>query len=121
MNYAQGGTRALPDGFLHVQNFTVTKASGIEGAIWAYLMTPAMKLEVEQLLWAVAISLEEAAGPEHTGAAVRDDKHDCHRFRKAFLKIHFKAAVHEVLVQNGVSAIELFAQALFDSRRQLAG
>ncbi|CBZ41991.1 hypothetical protein PsPphi15_gp18 [Pseudomonas phage phi15] len=121
MNYAQGGTRALPDGFLHVQNFTVTKASGIEGAIWAYLMTPAMKLEVEQYLWSVAIALEQAAGVEHTGAAVRDDKHDCHRFRKAFLRIHFKYAVHEVLGKNNVSAVELFAQALFDSRRQLAG
>ena len=121
MNRAQGGTRALPDGFLHVQNFTVTKASGIEGAIWAYLFTEHQKLHVEQLLWSVAIALEQSAGPEWTGAAVRDDKHDCHRFRKEFLKSHFKVAVHEVLVETGTSAVEEFAQAFFKAKRDLAG
>lgn len=119
MNRAQGGTRALPDGFLHVQNFTVTKASGIEGAIWAYLMTDTQRLEVEQLLWSVAISLEQAAGVEWTGAAVQDHKHGCHRFRKEFLKIHFQRAVHEVLVQNGVSSIELFVEHLLTSKVRL--
>ncbi|QNJ57288.1 hypothetical protein Stalingrad_19 [Pseudomonas phage Stalingrad] len=116
MNRAQGGTRALPDGFLHVQNFTVTKASGIEGAIWAYLFTDQQKLHVEQLLWSVAIALEQAAGPEWTGAAVQDHKHGCHRFRKEFLKIHFKAAVHQVLEETHTSAVEVFAEKFFAAR-----
>lgn len=119
MNRAQGNTRSSPDGFLHIQNFTVTKASGIEGAIWAYLMDPDQRLQVEQLLWGLGIALEQAAGVEHTGAAVRDDKHDCHRFRKAFLKNHFKAAVHEVLTETHMSPLEVFAEKLIKARTEV--
>lgn len=120
MNRAQGGTRSLPDGFLHIQNFTVTKASGMAGCVWAYVLDEHQKATVESILVERALALEAAAGREWTGAAVRDDKHGCYRFGKPFLKEHFQLAVHEATKLMHTPVIEVFKSKLFAEREGLS-
>lgn len=64
------------------------------------------------------ISYEQAAGPEWTNSA-HHFKHGVWRFRKAFLKGHFQAAVHATtkIMQNPV--IETFKEKLFAERESL--
>ncbi|MGM2755101.1 hypothetical protein ACS2QP_27515, partial [Bacillus cereus group sp. Bce019] len=50
MRHAQGKPRALPDGYLHLQNYSVTKASGMAGALFNYVMTERHKEIVEAAL-----------------------------------------------------------------------
>lgn len=95
MNYKQGGSRSMPDGFVHIQNFTVTGASGVAGPVWR-LMSRDQKKIVEAILIERAIALEESAGPEWTHAS-HHFKHGQWRFRKAFLKSHFSLVVVEAL------------------------
>lgn len=93
MNRAQGNTRSDPDGFLHIQNFTVTASSGTAGIVWR-LLDGHQKDIVESILIERACALEEAAGPEWTLAA-HHFKHGNWRFRKTFLKAHFALVVVE--------------------------
>ncbi|QZA71330.1 hypothetical protein ALEA_19 [Pseudomonas phage ALEA] len=118
MNLAQGNTRSLPDGFLHVQNFTVTKASGMAGCVWAYLLTEDQKAAVEIALVERARVLEATAGPEWTGAA-HHHKHGVWRFRKSFLKEHFKEVVHEATKLMQTPVVENFRKALIAEREAL--
>lgn len=117
MNRAQGNTRSNPDGFLHIQNFTVTKASGIAGAVWAYLLTQNQREIVELLLVERAKSRENHKGlPE--GALVHWH-HATFRFRKDFLKDHFAVAVHEATKVMHVPVVEVFKAKLFTEREAL--
>lgn len=93
MNRAQGNTRSSPDGFLHIQNFTVTNASGTAGIVWRLLSEDQRNI-VESILIERAIALEEAAGREWSGAA-HHFKHNQWRFRKSFLKSNFSFVVVE--------------------------
>lgn len=87
MNRAQGGTRALPDGFLHIQNFTVTKAAGIAAAVWVHVMDDHQRELVQGVLIELACS---------NPLQVHHFKHDQWRFRKAFLQVNFEWAVFKV-------------------------
>jgi hypothetical protein len=87
MNRTQGGTRSLPDGFLHIQNFTVTKDSGIASAVWKHAMDERQRTLVEWVLI-------EMAGANILN--VHRFKHGCWRFKKEFLQVNFEWAVFKV-------------------------
>ncbi|QJD54663.1 hypothetical protein PssvBMR2_gp20 [Pseudomonas phage MR2] len=86
MNRAQGNTRALPDGFLHVQNFTVTKQAGIAAIVWTHAFTLEQREIVEDILRGLAEGDERRC----------HYKHGCWRFSKPFLKVNFEWAVFKV-------------------------
>lgn len=118
MNRAQGNTRQAPDGFLHIQNFTVTKHSGMAGVVYTHILDAHQKGLVEGLLIERAISFEQSAGIEWTNSA-HHFKHGVWRFRKEFLKGNFKEVVHATtkIMQNPV--IETFKGNLFAERESL--
>lgn len=118
MNHAQGGNRSKPDGFLHIQNFTVTKASGMAGCVYVHILDDHQRHIVESILIERACALEEAAGPEWTEAA-HHFKHNVWRFRKSFLKQNFKSAVHEATKVMRTPVIEVFKAKLFAEREAL--
>ncbi|WYW00468.1 hypothetical protein Roomu1_00017 [Pseudomonas phage vB_PpuP-Roomu-1] len=118
MKRAQGGHRSKPDGFLHIQNFTVTKASGMAGAIYAYVLDEHQQHAVECLLVERAIALEEAAGPEWAGAA-HHFKHGQWRFRKAFLKENFKYVLHDATRVMATPVMIRFEQKVVAEREAL--
>lgn len=86
MKRAQGNTRSKPDGFLHVQNFTVTKASGIAAAVWVHVFDEHQRALVEGILTELA---EGNPLKVHV-------KHDTVRFRKEFLQVNFEWAVFKL-------------------------
>lgn len=92
MNIAQGKPRRLPDGRLHIQNYTVTKESGIAGALFAKVMTKAQQDIVESCL--VHQFTKNGYYQGHKG--VWDEAHGCNRFPKGFLKARFKPTVYLV-------------------------
>lgn len=114
MNRAQGNTRQAPDGFLHIQNFTVTKHSGMAGVVYTHILDDHQKSLVEGLLIERAVSLTEAKGGEY-----HHFKHGVWRFNKQFLKGNFKEVVHATtkIMQNPV--IETFKGKLFSERESL--
>lgn len=90
MNRAQGKMRSLPDGYLHLQNFAVTKPSGMAGALFNYVMSERQKVIVESALLELAHKQDLAVNPR----PVAIFKHDCWRFDKAFLQVAFKPVVY---------------------------
>lgn len=86
MKRAQGNTRSLPDGFLHVQNFTVTKAAGIAAAVWVHAFDDHQRRLVEGVLIELA---QSDINKVHV-------KHATVRFNKAFLTVNFEWAVFKV-------------------------
>lgn len=86
MRRAQGNTRSKPDGFLHVQNFTVTKAAGIAAAVWVHTFDDHQRRLVEGVLLELA---EKRIEKVHV-------KHETLRFSKAFLMVNFEWAVFKV-------------------------
>lgn len=104
MKHKQGGTRSLPDGFLHIQNFTVTKAAGVEAVVWK-LMSKEQKDLVELVL--IERSLQCDAF-KYLGVEVKNFKHDTWRFKKTFLENNFRSAVRHVLLACNVCPQELF-------------
>lgn len=117
MNLAQGNTRSLPDGFLHVQNFTVTKASGMAGCVWAFILTPTQREIVELVLTQRAKS-KEAHKDLPEGTLVHF-KHGTVRFTKDFLKENFQRVVHEVTKAMQTPVIETFKLKLIAERESL--
>lgn len=116
MNRAQGGTRSLPDGFLHIQNFTVTKASGMAGCVYVHVMTDNERTAVEAVLVSRAEALQEISGVE-----VCHFKHGVWRFRKSFLKENFVKVVHTTTRLTVSPIIERFKQKLFAEREATFG
>lgn len=114
MNLAQGNTRSAPDGFLHVQNFTVTKHAGMAGVVYIHILDDHQKSLVEGLLIERAITVSELDGEER-----HHFKHGVWRFRKDFLRNNFKEVVHATtkIMQNPV--IETFKGKLFAERESL--
>ena len=112
MNRAQGNTRSDPDGFLHIQNFTVTKASGTAGIVWK-LLDAHQRGIVESILIERACALEESAGPEWTHAA-HHFKHNTWRFRKSFLKSHFSLVVVETCKVCKINPLVILNDRLLD-------
>ncbi|ADV35674.1 conserved hypothetical protein [Pseudomonas phage phiIBB-PF7A] len=87
MNRAQGNTRSKPDGFLHIQNFTVTKHAGIAGAVWVHVFDDHQRGLVEGIL--IELAVENGRGVHHF-------KHNCWRFKKEFLQVNFEWAVFKL-------------------------
>lgn len=111
MNRAQGNTRQAPDGFLHIQNFTVTKHAGMAGVVYTHILDDHQRSLIEGLLIERAISLK--------GDELHHFKHGVWRFRKEFLKANFKEVVHATtkIMQNPV--IVTFREKLIAERESL--
>ncbi|WP_165672907.1 hypothetical protein [Metapseudomonas otitidis] len=92
MRRAQGKPRAKPDGYLHLQNFAVTKAAGLAGALFNHLMEPRQKVIVEAALLELAQKQDLTTHPRPV--AVFTEAHDCYRFDKEFLAAAFKPVVY---------------------------
>lgn len=81
---SQGKPRALPDGFLHLNNYSHVASSGLAGVLYERVFT-----ERQQEI--VGCALLELA---------KDDpklvhfKHNVWRFQKEFLKEHFQPTVY---------------------------
>lgn len=120
MNRAQGNTRSMPDGFLHIQNFTVTKHSGMAGVVYIHLMTKEQQEIVESLLVERATVLEAIAEDVGVPHEVVHVKHGCFRFRKEFLKENFREVVHAVTKITRQPVIEDFKGKLFTERESLS-
>lgn len=90
MQRAQGKPRALPDGYLHLQNYSVTRASGMAGALYNYIMTSRQCEIVEAALLELVQKQDLKTNPR----PVAIFKHDCWRFDKAFLSVAFKPVVY---------------------------
>lgn len=116
MNRAQGNTRQRPDGFLHIQNFTVTKASGMAGCVYVHMLTKVEQMAVERLLIAKALVMEEKLGRE-----VCHFKHDVWRFDKRFLKEAFAKTVHTSTRITQSPVVERFKSKLFAEREEIFG
>lgn len=86
MKRAQGNTRSKPDGFLHVQNFTVTKAAGIAAAVWVHAFDEHQRGLVEGIL--IELAVQDVRKVHH--------KHGTVRFRKEFLQVNFEWAVFKL-------------------------
>ncbi|NVZ18519.1 hypothetical protein HX794_02565 [Pseudomonas costantinii] len=85
MNLSQGNGRAKPDGFLHLNNFSHVRQSGLAGVLYERLMTVKQQELVE-------LTLLELAGPGSNAHF----KHEVWRFKKSFLKDHFIHVVYSV-------------------------
>lgn len=98
---AQGVPRRLPDGLLHLQNFTVTKHSGMAGFLFAKVMTNAQQ-EIVELCMIQKLTKNGYCGvrPE-----TWNEDHGCHRFPKGFLKAQFKQTVYAVYSALGKDAV----------------
>ncbi|WYW04219.1 hypothetical protein Kallioja_00021 [Pseudomonas phage vB_PpuP-Kallioja] len=96
MNLAQGVARKLPDGLLHIQNFTVTKHSGMAGFLYAKVMTKAQQEIVELALIQQLTKNGYCNYPSHQNVSTWSEAHGCHRFPKGFLKARFKPTVFAV-------------------------
>ena len=114
MNLAQGNTRSLPDGFLHIQNFTVTKHSGMAGAVFTHILDDHQKSLVEGLLIERAITASLVDGEDR-----HHFKHGVWRFRKEFLKNNFKEVVHATTKITRQPVIEIFKEKLIAERESL--
>lgn len=91
MRRAQGKPRAKPDGYLHLQNYSVTRAAGMAGALFNHLLTKRQ----EEIVEAALLELAQKQSPE--AKAIRPVaifKHDCWRFDKDFLHVAFKPVVY---------------------------
>ncbi|QJD54608.1 hypothetical protein PssvBMR1_gp15 [Pseudomonas phage MR1] len=114
MNYAQGKPRRLPDGFLHIQNFTVTKHSGMAGVVYTHVMSVAQREIVESLLIERAITFENI-----DGITRHHFKHGVWRFRKDFLKENFREVVHATTKVTWQPVVETFKSQLIAERESL--
>lgn len=119
MNYAQGKPRALPDGFLHVQNFTVTKAAGMAAVVYTHILDENQRSAVEWLLLSKAEVKEAEAESVGVPLSLYHVKHGTVRFAKAFLIENFREAVHTQTRFTRLAVIETFKSKLVAERESL--
>ena len=110
MRRAQGGYRKKPDGYLHLNNYSHTKASGIAGILFERVFTERQQDIVEK-------TLIELANPKVLSGEANSDeqvifKHDCYRFRKGFLQANFKQVVYGTVRLLKKSAAQLMSMAV---------
>lgn len=113
MRMAQGGFRRKPDGYIHLNNFSNTKHSGILGAVYNICLDKDLQGQVEGELIRNAANWEYQKGELEGAAGSYHQDHEVWRFRKDFLKDEFKRAVLKVLHNNRKTAS-------FELMRQLA-
>lgn len=111
MRIKQGGYRSKPDGYLHLNNFSHTRASGLAGVIFERILTERQQEIVEKTLIdrAAPKSLLGHAG-DHGEQVIF--KHDCYRFKKEFLNDNFKGVVYGCLRLFRRSAAQLLSMAV---------
>lgn len=114
MNRAQGNTRQAPDGFLHIQNFTVTKHAGMAGVVYTHMLDDHQRSLIEGLMIERAVSLHNLNGIEY-----HHFKHGVWRFRKDYLKEYFPMTVHAATKIMWCPVIETFKSKLFAERESL--
>lgn len=90
MQRAQGKPRAKPDGYLHLQNYSVTKPSGMAGALYNHLLNERQREIVEAAL--LELAQKQDLSVHQRPVAIF--KHDVWRFDKQFLQIAFKPVVY---------------------------
>jgi hypothetical protein len=120
MNRAQGNTRRAPDGFLHIQNFTVTKHAGMAGVVYTHILDAHQRSLVEGLLIEKACS--DTCHQWNKGNIIdpiHHFKHDVWRFRKDWLKENFREVVHAATKVMKNPVIETFKEKLFAERESL--
>jgi len=81
---SQGKPRALPDGFLHLNNFSHVASSGLAGVLFERVFN-----ERQQEIVGCALLEIAQSNPE-----LVHFKHNVWRFKKEFLLEHFKPAVY---------------------------
>lgn len=81
---AQGKKRKLPDGFLHLNNYSHTRSSGIAGSLYERVFNEKQQEIVESAL------LDLCRGDE----SLVHFKHGVYRFDKWFLQENFQSVVY---------------------------
>lgn len=114
---AQGVPRRLPDGLLHIQNFTVTKDGGIAGFLFAKVMTKAQQDIVELCLIQKLTKNGYCGYPTHKNVPTWNEAHGCHRFPKGFLRAQFHKTVYSVYEALGKDPLSEFSGALYAEKR----
>ena len=114
---AQGNTRKMPDGLLHLQNFTVTKDGGIAGFLFAKVMTKAQRDIVELCLIQKLTKNGYCGYPTHQNVSTWNEAHQCHRFPKGFLKAQFHKTVYAVYQALGKCPRSEFNAALYAEKQ----
>lgn len=99
MRIKQGGSRKLPDGYLHLNNFSHRKDSGILGSFYERVMTPTMQREIEDTLKYKAMD-EDLMSPQRFPRVHYKHAHGALRFRKEWLKANFPDAVRSLIKKN---------------------
>lgn len=102
MRIAQGGFRKKPDGYLHLNNYSHVKASGLAGVLYERVFTERQQEIVEKAL------IEIAKGEDcHFNEA-----HNAWRFRKEFLHENFKGVVYGTVRLMRKSAAQMMSMAI---------
>lgn len=115
---AQGVPRRLPDGLLHLQNFTVTKHSGMAGFLFAKVMTKAQQDIVELCLIQKLTKNGYSGYPTHHNVSTWNEAHGCHRFPKGFLKAQFQKTVYAVYRAVGKDAVAVMSSMVYAEMRE---
>lgn len=103
MRIAQGGFRKKPDGFLHLNNYSHVKASGLAGVLYERVFTERQQEIVEKAL----IEIAKGEADCHF-----NDHHNAWRFNKEFLHVHFKGVVYGTLRLLKKSAAQMMSMAV---------
>ncbi len=119
MNYAQGNTRSKPDGCLHVQNVTVTKAAGMAAVVYTHILDENQRTAVEWLLLSKAEAQEAMAESVGVPVSLYHVKHGTVRFAKGFLIENFREAVHTQTRFTRLPVIQHFTEKLIAERESL--
>lgn len=102
MRIAQGGFRKKPDGYLHLNNYSHVKASGLAGVLYERVFTERQQEIVEKAL------IEIAKGEE----CHFNEVHNAWRFRKEFLHANFKGVVYGTVRLLRKSAAQMMSMAI---------
>lgn len=92
MRIKQGGYRSMPDGFLHLNNFSHSVKSGIAGSIYERVLTSDQQKAFQRLMFELAIKLQN-----ERGETLVHEKHDTYRYKKEFLMESFKTMLYGYL------------------------
>ena len=104
MRIAQGGFRKKPDGFLHLNNYSHTQASGLAGVLYERIFTERQQEIVEKAL----IEIAKGEGLD----CQFNEHHNAWRFKKQFLHDNFKGVVYGTLRLLKKSAAQMMSMAV---------
>lgn len=108
MRLKQGGWRSKPDGFLHLNNFAHTQASGLAGVLYERVFTERQQEIVLKAL--LELAPEESIMFEH----------EVWRFKKEFLKENFKGIVYGTVKLLRKSAAQMMSMAIVSEEMEVS-